>query len=74
MLGMDGWDVLIIAAAGYIAVMTLVRMMNRRRDSLIDDLSRQATAEQERKKKAQRKQDRQDRRRQFREANEEDAA
>ena len=33
---MDRWDVIIVLAAGYLAVMTLVRMMARRRNQVVD--------------------------------------
>jgi len=33
---MDRWDVLIILGAGYLAVMTLARMMARRRNQVVD--------------------------------------
>ncbi len=32
---MDRWDGIIILVAGYLAVMTLVRMMARRRDQVV---------------------------------------
>ncbi|MGI9427273.1 MAG: hypothetical protein ACR2NM_01350 [Bythopirellula sp.] len=38
---MDRWDVLIIAAAGYIAAMTLVRLMAARRNQLVDQVRQQ---------------------------------
>ena len=38
---MDRWDVLIIAAAGYVAVMTLIRLMAARRNHLIDQVRQQ---------------------------------
>lgn len=44
------WDWIILAVAGYLAVMTLVRLMIRRRDSLVKEL--EAQAERERRRKA----------------------
>ncbi len=35
---MDGWDLALVGAAGYTAVIGLVRLMNRRRNQLIDEL------------------------------------
>ena len=40
MAGWEPWDVGILLVAAYIAVVTLVRMMARRRDKLLDDLSK----------------------------------
>jgi len=44
---MDGWDLALMGAAGYTAVVGLVRLMNRRRNQLIDELM-QEVAEQRR--------------------------
>jgi heme exporter protein D len=38
---MDGWDVALLVAAGYLAVSALVRLMLRRRDQVLDDFRRQ---------------------------------
>jgi len=38
---MDRWDIFIIAAAGYVAIMTLVRLMSARRDRLVDQVRKQ---------------------------------
>jgi len=48
---MDRWDVLIILAAGYVAVMALVRLMARRRNQVLDQIRGQAAAQHQRKKK-----------------------
>ena len=40
-LGMDRWDVIIILAAGYVALMTLVRLMARRRNQSLERFNRQ---------------------------------
>jgi len=38
---MDRWDIMIIAGAGYIAVMTLVRLMTARRNHLVGQVRQQ---------------------------------
>ncbi len=38
---MDRWDIVIIAAAGYVAVTTLVRLMAARRNQLVDQVRKQ---------------------------------
>ncbi len=38
---MDRWDILIIASAGYLAIMTLVRLMAARRNQLVDHVRQQ---------------------------------
>ena len=47
---MDGWELALVAIAGYVAAMTLVRLMRRRRDALIRQLRMQLEAEQQRKR------------------------
>lgn len=42
---MDGWDVTIWAFAGYIAVFTLVRFMNARRNKVLAELRDRAAAQ-----------------------------
>jgi len=37
-------DVILLAVAAYVAVMTLVRLMRRRRDELVVDVQRQVDA------------------------------
>lgn len=63
MWGMDAWDIALLVAAGYVAVVTLVRLMRARRDTVIDELVAEAEEEQERKKQKERR----ERRRQLRE-------
>ena len=46
---MDGWDVALLAMAGYVAVVTLVRLMIRRRDQLLDEFRRKVKQEKQRK-------------------------
>lgn len=48
---MDRWDVIIVLAAGYVAIMSLVRMMARRRNQVVDHV-REQIAEQREKAKA----------------------
>jgi hypothetical protein len=53
---MNGWDVAVLAIAGYVAVTSLARLMLRRRDELIVEFralfqrEKRKKAEQERKK------------------------
>jgi len=49
---MDRWDILIIAGAGYIAVVALVRLMAARRDQLVQQVRRQIEQQQAQQKKA----------------------
>jgi hypothetical protein len=48
---MDRWDVFIILAAGYVAVMTLVRLMARRRNQVLEQVREQIEAQRPKKKK-----------------------
>ncbi len=50
MFDLDRWDVVLLAVAGYIAVVSLTRMMARHRDRLVVDLQQQAAAEQKRQR------------------------
>lgn len=54
---MDRWDLLIVGVAGYIAVMTLMRMMANRRNELVTQ-AREQVASQMKKKKKHKKSDR----------------
>jgi hypothetical protein len=54
---MDRWDVLIVAVAGYVAVMTLVRLMARRRNELVGQVRQQMAELQKQKKKTTKKKD-----------------
>ena len=47
---MDRWDLLIIFGAGYVAVMSLVRLMARRRNELVDHVREQIQGQQPKKK------------------------
>ena len=42
---MEGWEIALLAAAGYVAVSALVRLMLTRRDRLVADLRTQAESE-----------------------------
>jgi len=50
MANMDGWDVALLAVAGYVAVTSLVRLMIRHRDLLTAKFRQEVKAEQLRKK------------------------
>jgi len=52
---MEGWDIALLAAAGYMAVTALVRMMIRQRDRLVAELSKEA-AKQQKDNRAQQRQ------------------
>ena len=46
---MDGWDLTLLVVAGYVAVVTLVRLMARRRDQMLDEFRRKLKKEKQRK-------------------------
>jgi len=46
---MDSWDVTLLVVAGYLAIVTLVRLMARYRNQVIEQFSRQAEEEKKRK-------------------------
>ena len=48
---MDGWDLVLLAVAGYVAVVALVRLMARRRDQLHDEF-RDGVAKEKRRREA----------------------
>ena len=48
---MDRWDVFIILVAGYVAVTTLVRLMARRRNQVLEQVHEQIEAQRPKKKK-----------------------
>ncbi len=43
---MDRWDIFILLAAAYVAVMTLVRLMAARRNQLVDQVRSQLEQQQ----------------------------
>ena len=47
---MDGWEIALLAAAGYMAVSALVRMMIRHRDHILAELRKDVKKEQARKR------------------------
>ncbi len=54
---MDGWDVALLAVAGYVALVTLVRLMIRRRNQLMDEFRHEVAQEKKRKQAEQRRQE-----------------
>lgn len=54
-LGVNAWDLAILAAAGYVAVMSLVRLMSFHRDYVLDRFRREMVEEQLRRKRQQQK-------------------
>ncbi len=52
MLQMDMANVALLAVAGYVAVLALVRLMARRRDALIERFREEVDREKERKQEA----------------------
>jgi hypothetical protein len=46
-------DIILLAIASYVAVMTLVRLMKRRRDELVSDVQRQVHAHRRNNKRQQ---------------------
>ncbi|MBC8354701.1 MAG: hypothetical protein H8E66_22200 [Planctomycetes bacterium] len=55
MFGMSSLDLILLAAVTYLAVITLVRLMRRRREDIIEDLTKQVELEQERLKEERKK-------------------
>ncbi|NLX99884.1 MAG: hypothetical protein GXY83_27620 [Rhodopirellula sp.] len=47
---MDGWSIVLVVVAAYIAVTSLVRLMVRHRDRLVGDFRGKMEAEKQRKK------------------------
>ncbi len=68
MFDLDRWDVALLAIAGYVAVVTLTKMMAQHRDRLVADLERQAVAEQRRQKADARRQAQRSRKKQNQDA------
>ena len=52
MESMDGWDVALLAAAVYVAVTALVRLMVRRRDQLMERFRKEVAEEKRRRQSA----------------------
>jgi hypothetical protein len=55
MIDLGGWELFLLAASGYVAVVTLVRMMQRRREGLIDHLAREVSAQRQKRSPSKRK-------------------
>jgi len=51
---MDGWDIALLAAAGYLAITALVRLMVHRRGELMAEF-REEMSKQKRRKRARRR-------------------
>ena len=49
MENMDGWNLVLLAVAAYVAVVTLARMMIRRRDQLMGRFRREVEKEKRRR-------------------------
>ena len=49
---MDRWDMVLLAVAGYVAVLSLVRLMARRRNELVKQVREQIVQHRGRKPKA----------------------
>lgn len=52
MVWMTRTDIILLAIAAYVAVMSLVRLMKRRHDELVADVQRQVHAHRHTKKRA----------------------
>jgi len=50
MFSLDRWDVALLAIVGYMAVVTLVRLMARDRDRLVSQLEHEAAVERHRQR------------------------
>ena len=49
---MDGWDLLLLAVGGYVAVMVLIRMMKNREQELLREFEVQLANRKRREKRA----------------------
>ena len=58
MENMTGWDIALFVVAGYVAVMSMTRLMIRRRDALLVEFREKVNAEQKRKEAEEAQQDR----------------
>jgi len=48
---MEGWDVALLVVAGYLAVVSLIRLMARHRDRMVERFSRELAEERKRKQR-----------------------
>ncbi|HRX78551.1 MAG TPA: hypothetical protein P5307_05785 [Pirellulaceae bacterium] len=55
---MSALDLILLGIAAYLAVITLVRMMRRRREGIIEDLTKEVELEQQRLKEERKKEKR----------------
>ncbi len=62
MNAMSTFDVVLLTAATYLAVITLVQLMRRRREDIIKDLTKEVELEQERIREEKKKEKRRQRR------------
>ena len=49
---MESWDLVLLVVAGYVGTVTLVRLMVRRRDQILENLRKKLEKERRRKKAA----------------------
>ncbi len=56
MANMDSWDWALLAVAGYMAVLSLVRLMSHHRDKVLSQFRKQINQEEMRKPRKRRKQ------------------
>ncbi len=54
---MDGWDVALLVAAGYVAATALVRLMIRHRDQLLNKFHEEVKREKKRRAAEERRQE-----------------
>ena len=47
---MDSWDVALLVVSGYVALVTLVRLMVRRRNQMMEEFRRELDKEKRRKR------------------------
>ena len=57
MANINGWDVVVLVAAGYVGAMALVRLMIRRRNQVLDEFRQQMKAERRRKRQEEREEE-----------------
>jgi heme exporter protein D len=55
MASMDGWDLALLVVVGYVALVTLVRLMIRRRNQVMDEFRREVRKEKGRREAQRRK-------------------
>lgn len=57
-MALEGWDLVLAAISGYVAITTLVRLMRRHHERLVEQLLKQAERERQRLEAASRQQSR----------------